>query len=99
MMGELARTVGPAIVLRAKCMAVRAVRRPGRAPAPPSRSQVAARLGQDGVIGVIPEDLAPREVSGELIGRVTVTKDMHSRKVGSWPSLCDKQGPLHAMNR
>ncbi|KAG2492008.1 hypothetical protein HYH03_009738 [Edaphochlamys debaryana] len=41
---------------------------------------VQAGLGDDGVLGVIPEALTPREVSGSLIGRTTIVKDMHTRK-------------------
>lgn len=37
-------------------------------------------LGEGSVLGVIPEHLLPREVSGETVGEIRVTKDMHSRK-------------------
>jgi len=36
--------------------------------------------GPNSVIGVIPGALAPRELSGEMIGQVTVVDDMHQRK-------------------
>jgi hypothetical protein len=32
------------------------------------------------VIGVIPESLAPKELSGEMIGQLQVTEDMHTRR-------------------
>lgn len=41
---------------------------------------VAAGLGDEGVFGVLPEALAPREVSGALIGQTHIVPDMHSRK-------------------
>ncbi|EFJ47282.1 hypothetical protein VOLCADRAFT_61608 [Volvox carteri f. nagariensis] len=37
-------------------------------------------LGDEGVLGVLPEALAPREVSGTLIGRTHIVADMHTRK-------------------
>lgn len=36
--------------------------------------------GGKGVIGVIPEALKPREVSGEMIGEMHIVQDMHTRK-------------------
>jgi hypothetical protein len=47
---------------------------------PASGQQVAAGSGSKAVYGVIPHQLAPREVSGELIGEVQVVDDMHTRK-------------------
>ncbi|KAG2434666.1 hypothetical protein HXX76_007559 [Chlamydomonas incerta] len=41
---------------------------------------VQAGLGDEGVLGVIPEALTPREVSGSLIGKTHIVKDMHTRK-------------------
>ncbi|GLC34364.1 hypothetical protein PLESTB_000737300 [Pleodorina starrii] len=41
---------------------------------------VQSGLGDDGVMGVLPEALAPREVSGALIGRTHIVADMHTRK-------------------
>ncbi|KXZ54676.1 hypothetical protein GPECTOR_4g742 [Gonium pectorale] len=41
---------------------------------------VEAGLGEEGVMGVIPEALTPREVSGALIGKTHIVPDMHSRK-------------------
>ncbi|GIL91680.1 hypothetical protein Vretifemale_19258 [Volvox reticuliferus] len=37
-------------------------------------------LGDEGVMGVLPEALAPREVSGALIGKTHIVADMHTRK-------------------
>ncbi|KAK9830081.1 hypothetical protein WJX72_009660 [[Myrmecia] bisecta] len=37
-------------------------------------------LGEGSVIGVIPEALVPREVSGESVGEIRVVPDMHTRK-------------------
>lgn len=36
--------------------------------------------GDDAVIGFIPDRLADREVSGNLLGRTRVVNDMHERK-------------------
>jgi predicted Rossmann-fold nucleotide-binding protein len=33
------------------------------------------------VTGVIPESLAPREISGETKGKIVVVNDMHTRKL------------------
>jgi uncharacterized protein (TIGR00730 family) len=41
---------------------------------------VARGLGPAGVIGVIPDWLAPAEISGAGVGEVRLVKDMHSRK-------------------
>jgi hypothetical protein len=43
--------------------------------------QVAEQAGKSAVYGVIPRALAPREVSGELIGEIQIVEDMHTRKV------------------
>eukprot|EP01024_Parvocaulis_polyphysoides_P027283 TRINITY_DN24780_c0_g2_i4.p1 TRINITY_DN24780_c0_g2~~TRINITY_DN24780_c0_g2_i4.p1 ORF type:complete len:221 (+),score=45.57 TRINITY_DN24780_c0_g2_i4:83-745(+) len=43
-------------------------------------SIVQENLGDDGVIGVIPQALQPKEVCGKLIGRTEVVEDMHTRK-------------------
>ncbi|GAX81833.1 hypothetical protein CEUSTIGMA_g9261.t1 [Chlamydomonas eustigma] len=37
-------------------------------------------LGDEGVIGIIPESLTPKEVSGEMIGTLQIVEDMHTRK-------------------
>ncbi|GIL53386.1 hypothetical protein Vafri_9002 [Volvox africanus] len=37
-------------------------------------------LGDEGVMGVLPEALAPREVSGTIIGKTHIVADMHTRK-------------------
>ena len=37
-------------------------------------------LGEEHVIGVIPQALAPREISGSTIGEIRLTEHMHSRK-------------------
>lgn len=37
-------------------------------------------LGDDHVIGVIPEALQPVEISNGMIGRTQVVQDMHQRK-------------------
>mmetsp|Transcript_39561 Transcript_39561/g.117689 ORF Transcript_39561/g.117689 Transcript_39561/m.117689 type:complete len:268 (-) Transcript_39561:163-966(-) len=37
-------------------------------------------LGGENIIGVIPESLKPKELSGEMIGQLEVTPDMHTRK-------------------
>ena len=34
------------------------------------------------MVGVIPEALKPRELSGETIGELHTTQNMHQRKVG-----------------
>lgn len=47
-----------------------------------SSSQVHALLGEGSVIGIIPEALQPREVSGAAVGEVRIVPDMHTRKVG-----------------
>lgn len=47
-----------------------------------SLSQVHALLGEGSVIGIIPEALQPREVSGAAVGEVRIVPDMHTRKVG-----------------
>jgi hypothetical protein len=39
-------------------------------------------MGDGSVIGVIPDVLQPREVSGKAVGEVRVVSDMHTRKVG-----------------
>lgn len=44
--------------------------------------QVQDGLGPQGVLGVIPEALTPREISSELIGDTKIVGDMHQRKVG-----------------
>lgn len=36
--------------------------------------------GSQAVMGVIPEALIPREVSGEMLGQLHIMPDMHSRK-------------------
>ena len=38
--------------------------------------------GPNSVVGVIPEALKPRELSGETIGELHTTQNMHQRKVG-----------------
>ena len=38
--------------------------------------------GPGAVVGVIPEALKPRELSGETIGELHTTQNMHQRKVG-----------------
>eukprot|EP01023_Acetabularia_acetabulum_P045920 TRINITY_DN4683_c0_g1_i1.p1 TRINITY_DN4683_c0_g1~~TRINITY_DN4683_c0_g1_i1.p1 ORF type:complete len:219 (-),score=44.52 TRINITY_DN4683_c0_g1_i1:378-1034(-) len=43
-------------------------------------SIVHERLGDEGVIGVIPHALRPREVSGRFIGTTEVVDNMHQRK-------------------
>jgi Possible lysine decarboxylase len=48
-----------------------------------SLSQVHALLGEGSVIGIIPEALQPREVSGAAVGEVRIVPDMHTRKVGN----------------
>lgn len=40
----------------------------------------AARDGGGAVLGVIPRELMPREVSGEMIGETRIARDMHDRK-------------------
>ena len=40
----------------------------------------AARAGDGAVLGVIPKELMPREVSGEMIGETIIARDMHDRK-------------------
>ena len=47
--------------------------------------QVYGLLGEGSVIGVIPAELAPREVSGEAVGEIRIVADMHTRKVGCLP--------------
>lgn len=37
-------------------------------------------LGDENVLGIMPRDLAPREVSGDAIGVCKVVNDMHERK-------------------
>jgi len=37
-------------------------------------------MGEGSVLGVIPEHLLPREVSGQTVGETVVTKNMHERK-------------------
>ena len=52
---------------------------------------VYAGLGEESVIGVIPEALQPREISGETVGEIRVVPDMHTRKVNgsqSW-TVCN----------
>ena len=44
-------------------------------------AQVDSGLGEGGVIGVIPHDLMPREMSGAPIGDLRVVDTMHHRKV------------------
>lgn len=36
--------------------------------------------GNDAVLGFIPESMSDLEVSGQLLGRTRVVKDMHERK-------------------
>ncbi|CAL5221821.1 g4078 [Coccomyxa viridis] len=43
-------------------------------------STVYAGLGEENVIGVIPEALQPREISGQTYGELRVVPDMHTRK-------------------
>ena len=43
--------------------------------------QVLDGLGEQAVIGVIPEALKPHEVSGPTLGDMRVVPDMHTRKV------------------
>lgn len=38
-------------------------------------------LGEQAVIGVIPKELTPREVSGHMVGQVHIVDNMHTRKV------------------
>ena len=40
----------------------------------------AAQEGGSEVVGVIPERLMPKEVSGQTVGDIRVVKDMHERK-------------------
>eukprot|EP00892_Ulva_mutabilis_P000325 jgi/Ulvmu1/10293/UM060_0095.1 len=40
----------------------------------------AARAADGAVLGVIPKELVPREVSGEMIGETRIARDMHDRK-------------------
>ena len=49
-------------------------------------SQVFEALGDGSVIGVIPDALQPREVSGKAVGEVRVVGDMHTRKVSAVPA-------------
>jgi predicted Rossmann-fold nucleotide-binding protein len=42
--------------------------------------EVAAGLGPQRVLGVIPKALTPREISSEMIGDTRVVDDMHERK-------------------
>ncbi len=46
-----------------------------------AHAQVDAGLGKGGVIGVIPHDLMPREMSGAAIGELRAVDTMHQRKV------------------
>ena len=39
-----------------------------------------SRLGDDAVLGFIPDTMVDREVSGNMLGRTQVVKDMHQRK-------------------
>ena len=50
--------------------------------------QVFECLGEGSVIGVIPDALQPREVSGKAVGEVRVVGDMHTRKVNGPPTPC-----------
>lgn len=43
--------------------------------------QVLDGLGEQAVIGVIPEALKPHEISGPTLGSMRVVPDMHTRKV------------------
>lgn len=43
-------------------------------------AETCAQLGEDSVMGVIPKNLAPREISGTTIGNIHIVDDMHSRK-------------------
>lgn len=43
--------------------------------------QVDSGLGKGSVIGVIPRDLMPREISGAAIGELRAVDTMHQRKV------------------
>jgi predicted Rossmann-fold nucleotide-binding protein len=40
----------------------------------------ASRMGDDAVLGFIPNSMVDREVSGQMLGRTNVVKDMHERK-------------------
>mmetsp|Transcript_17368 Transcript_17368/g.51969 ORF Transcript_17368/g.51969 Transcript_17368/m.51969 type:complete len:158 (-) Transcript_17368:1225-1698(-) len=42
--------------------------------------QVHSLLGEGSVVGVIPKELEPREVSGEAVGEVRIVRNMHERK-------------------
>ncbi len=42
--------------------------------------QVHKLLGEGSVIGVMPAELEPREVSGEAVGEVRIVRNMHERK-------------------
>lgn len=63
-------------------------------------TQVDAGLGVGGVIGVIPHDLMPKEMSGAAIGDLRAVDTMHQRKVprltqtvphpGKCPERCSK---------
>ena len=44
-------------------------------------AQVDSGMGEGGVIGVIPHDLMPREMSGAPIGDLRAVDTMHQRKV------------------
>ncbi|GIL91683.1 hypothetical protein Vretifemale_19258 [Volvox reticuliferus] len=50
-------------------------------------------LGDEGVMGVLPEALAPREVSGALIGKTHIVADMHTRKAGLTTNTTADEGP------
>ena len=39
------------------------------------------RLGEGSVLGIIPEALMPREITGDSVGELQVVQDMHTRKV------------------
>ena len=47
----------------------------------PDAAQVDDGLGEGGVVGVIPYQLMPREMSGAGIGEVQAVNSMHERKV------------------
>lgn len=42
---------------------------------------VQEKLGDGSVLGVMPEALIPREITGDHIGELKIVPDMHTRKV------------------
>ncbi len=42
---------------------------------------VQEKLGDGSVLGVMPEALIPREITGDHIGQLKIVPDMHTRKV------------------